>query len=210
VLLRQAGSGFPSQPTGEATLPYRALLRARPFPALALAYACALASLLVYVFAMPTLLTQSLGGSLKHFIAMQITGILTFMVAANSASALALRFGALRVSAFGGFLSTLALGALLAYAAAGGDALLPYLVLFVPVNLGLGFRGPLAFMAALDAAGGNDSRASALMLLAVMLLTGLGTLIAAPTLGDGALGLTLTAFLLAAFGLLAGRLGARG
>ena len=27
-------------------------------------------------------------------------------------------------------------------AAAGGGALLPYLVLFVPVNLGLGFRGP--------------------------------------------------------------------
>ena len=209
ALLHQAGSHFPSQPTGEATLPYGALLRARPFPALALAYACALASLLVYVFAMPTLLTESLGGTLKHFIAMQITGILTFMVAANSASALAQRFGAPRVSAFGGFLSTLALGALLAYAAAGGRALLPYLVLFVPVNLGLGFRGPLAFMAALDAAGGNDSRASALMLLTVMLLTGLGTLIAAPTLGDGARGLTLTAFLLAALGLVAGRWGAR-
>jgi DHA1 family bicyclomycin/chloramphenicol resistance-like MFS transporter len=208
-LLRQAGSRFPVLPTGEATLPYGALLRARPFPALALAYACALASLLVYVFAMPTLLTESLGGTLKHFIAMQITGILTFMVAANSASALAQRFGARRVSAFGGCLSTLALGALLAYAAAGGRALLPYLVLFVPVNLGLGFRGPLAFMAALDAAGGNDARASALMLLTVMLLTGLGTLIAAPTLGDGARGLTLTAFLLAALGLVAGRWGAR-
>ena len=207
-LLHQAGSRFPALPVGEATLPYGALLRARAFPTLALAYACALASLLVYVFAMPTLLTQSLGGSLKHFIAMQITGILTFMVAANSASTLAQRFGARRVSAFGGFLSTLALGALLAYAAAGGGALLPYLVLFVPVNLGLGFRGPLAFMAALDAAGGNDSRASALMLLTVMLLTGLGTLMAAPTLDDGPRGLTLTAFLLATLGLVAGRWGA--
>ena len=207
-LLHQAGSRFPALPMGEATLPYGALLRARAFPTLALAYACALASLLVYVFAMPTLLTQSLGGSLKHFIAMQITGILTFMVAANSASALAQRFGARRVSTFGGFLSTLALGALLAYAAAGGGALLPYLVLFVPVNLGLGFRGPLAFMAALDAAGGNDSRASALMLLTVMLLTGLGTLMAAPTLDDGPRGLTLTAFLLATLGLVAGRWGA--
>jgi DHA1 family bicyclomycin/chloramphenicol resistance-like MFS transporter len=207
-LLHQAGSRFPALPMGEATLPYGTLLQARPFPALALAYACALASLLVYVFAMPTLLTQSLGGSLKHFIAMQITGILTFMVAANSASTLAQRFGARRVSAFGGFLSTLALGALLAYAAAGGGALLPYLVLFVPVNLGLGFRGPLAFMAALDVAGGNDSRASALMLLTVMLLTGLGTLMAAPTLDDGPRGLTLTAFLLAALGLVAGRWGA--
>ena len=207
-LLHQAGSRFPALPMGEATLPYGALLRARAFPTLALAYACALASLLVYVFAMPTLLTQSLGGSLKHFIAMQITGILTFMVAANSASTLAQRFGARRVSTFGGFLSTLALGALLAYAAAGGGALLPYLVLFVPVNLGLGFRGPLAFMAALDAAGGNDSRASALMLLTVMLLTGLGTLMAAPTLDDGPRGLTLTAFLLAALGLVAGRWGA--
>jgi hypothetical protein len=96
----------------------------------------------------------------------------------------------------------------LAYAALGGDALLPYLVLFVPVNLGLGFRGPLAFMAALDAAGGNDSRASALMLLTVMLLTGLGTLLAAPTLDDGPRGLTLAAFLLAALGLFAGRGGA--
>jgi len=207
-LLHQAGSRFPALPMGEATLPYGTLLQARPFPALALAYACALASLLVYVFAMPTLLTQSLGGSLKHFIAMQITGILTFMLAANSASTLAQRFGARRVSAFGGFLSTLALGALLAYAAAGGGALLPYLVLFVPVNLGLGFRGPLAFMAALDAAGGNDSRASALMLLTVMLLTGLGTLMAAPTLDDGPRGLTLTAFLLATLGLVAGRWGA--
>ena len=207
-LLHQAGSRFPALPMGEATLPYGALLRARAFPTLALAYACALASLLVYVFAMPTLLTQSLGGSLKHFIAMQITGILTFMVAANSASTLAQRFGARRVSAFGGFLSTLALSALLAYAAAGGGALLPYLVLSVPVNLGLGFRGPLAFMAALDAAGGNDSRASALMLLTVMLLTGLGTLMAAPTLDDGPRGLTLTAFLLATLGLVAGRWGA--
>lgn len=94
--------------------------------------------------------------------------------------------GVLAAYSFGTGVGLILFGALLAYAAAGGGALLPYLVLFVPVNLGLGFRGPLAFMAALDAASGNDSRASALMLLAVMLLTGLGTLLAAPTLGDSA------------------------
>ncbi len=169
--------------------------------------ACALASLLVYVFAMPTLLTQRLGGGLSHFIGMQMAGILTFMVAANSATTLAKRFGHGRVSTFGAGLSTGALGLLCGYAALGGAKLWVYLLLFLPVNAGLGFRGPLAFFAALDAGQGNDERGSALLLLAVMVLTGGGTLLAAPTLPAGPLGLTATAFALALTGVLAGRRG---
>ncbi len=207
LLTAQAGAHLPILSAGPERLAYGELLRLPRFRALGLAYACALASLLVYVFAMPTLLTQRLGGGLSHFIGMQMAGILTFMVAANSATTLAKRFGHGRVSTFGAGLSTGALGLLCGYAALGGAKLWVYLLLFLPVNAGLGFRGPLAFFAALDAGQGNDERGSALLLLAVMVLTGGGTLLAAPTLPAGPLGLTATAFALALTGVLAGRRG---
>jgi len=93
----------------------------------------------------------------------------------------------------GSLLSAASCCALVAYALAGGRSPATVAVLFVPVNLGLGLRGPPGFMAAIAAAKGDDSRAAALVILAILLTTALGTVAAAPWVAGGLLPLALVA-----------------
>ena len=95
---------------------------------------------------------------------------------------------------------------MLSYALLGGTNALVISTLFVPVNTGLGLRGPPGFFRAVMAAQGDDARGSALVILAVLGVAAGGTIAAAPLIERGlvplatiALGLHTTAiFCLAA------------
>lgn len=50
--------------------------------------------------------------------------------------------------------------AMLVYALAGGSDITVVWLLFLPFNMGIGFRGPPGFYRALQASGGDDARAS--------------------------------------------------
>ncbi len=146
----------------------------------ALSQAFTLAGLLIFVFGAPAMITKGLGGDLGDFIIMQVTGIAFFIAGSNFAGKLSARFEPEPMILFGSTMSAAGLAGILIYALLGGTAPLMLAALFVPVNLGLGFRGPPGFYRAVVAARGDDARGSALVLVAILSTTAAGTAIAAP------------------------------
>lgn len=164
---------------------YRHLLRDRVFLRYALSQALVLGGLLVFVFGMPTVFVHALGQGMQGFVIMQMVGIATFMAAANSAGRLVDRFGAERMISTGTMLAALGGLGLLGYGLAGGRSALVIAALFVPLNTGLGLRGPPGFFHAVLAARGDDARGAALVILFILGITTAGTVIAAPWLLHG-------------------------
>lgn len=162
----------------------------------ALSQAFVLSGLLVFVFGAPAVMVRVYGGSLADFIIMQVAGITTFILAANGAGRLAMRFGAERMISFGTMLALAGAAAMLAYALAGGSAPLLITILFVPINTGLGLRGPPGFYRAVVASHGDDARGSALVILAIMAATAIGTAAVAPLIDFGLVPLAAACFLL--------------
>jgi MFS family permease len=180
VLVAAMRSRFPTPARATRTGGYGVLLRDPVFLRYALSQAFTLGGLLTFVFGAPVVITASLGGSLIDFIVMQITGIVFFAVSANFAGRLASRFGTERMILFGSALSAAGALGILVYALAGGGWPAMLAILFVPVNLGLGLRGPPGFMQAVIAAHGDDARGAALVILFILLTAAGGTAAAAP------------------------------
>ena len=172
---------------------YGLLLRNRAFLCFGLSQAFTLGGLLVLVFGAPAVMVRAMGGTLSDFVLMQVLGVGSFVIAANLAGALSARFGAVRTILTGPIVSAAGCCALLVYAAADGRSPFVMALLFVPVNLGLGLRGPPGFYQAIAAAGGDDSRAGALVVLAVLLTTAAGTALAAPWVSTGLMPLAMIA-----------------
>jgi MFS transporter, DHA1 family, multidrug resistance protein len=168
----------PARPTRAGG--YGVLLRDPVFLRYALSQAFTLGGLLTFVFGAPVVITASMGGTLIDFVIMQVTGIVFFAVSANYAGALSARFGAERMILSGSALSAAGALGILAYALAGGGWPTMLAVLFVPVNLGLGLRGPPGFMQAVIASHGDDARGAALVILFILLTAAGGTAAAAP------------------------------
>jgi predicted MFS family arabinose efflux permease len=164
---------------------YLALLSNIAFLRLALSQACTLGGLLVVVFAAPAVIVGTMNGELHDFIIMQVTGVAFFIVGANVSSRLVRRYGAGRTILGGSILSALGSCGILVYALASGTNPLALALLFIPMNLGLGFRGPPGFLHAVLASKGDDSRGAAMVILAILLITALGTAIAAPLITTG-------------------------
>ena len=181
---------------------YARLLCDPMFLRYALSQAFTLGGLLVFVFGAPAVMVGVLGGTLTDFIVMQVTGIVFFIIGANLAGRIAERAGAERTIMGGTALSAAGALGLLAYAAAGGANPLMIALLFVPLNLGLGFRGPPGFMRAMLAARGDDARGSALVILAILLTTAAGTAAVAPFITQGLLPLAIAAAAISACALL--------
>lgn len=180
VLIAAMRDRFPTPARATRTGGYGALLRDPVFLRYALSQAFTLGGLLTFVFGAPVVITVSMGGTLVHFIAMQVTGIVFFAVSANYAGRLATRFGTERMILSGSALSAAGALGILAYALAGGNWPPMLAILFVPVNLGLGLRGPPGFMQAVIAAHGDDARGAALVILFILLAAAGGTAAAAP------------------------------
>jgi DHA1 family bicyclomycin/chloramphenicol resistance-like MFS transporter len=181
---------------------YRRLLIDPVYLRYALSHAFTLGGLLVFVFGAPAVLVRSFGGSVSDFITMQITGIATFILCANLTGNLSAKFGAERMIALGSALAMASAGAMLAYGFAGGTSAGIVIALFVPINSGLGLRGPPGFYRAIAASRGDDARAGALTLLFIMAVSGGGTALVAPFITQGLLPLAAATFVLQMMALL--------
>jgi MFS family permease len=185
VLVAAMRDRFPKAMRATRAGGYGALLRDPVFLRYALSQAFTLGGLLTFVFGAPVVIVSAMGGTLTHFIIMQISGIVFFAVSANYAGKLAARFGTERMILLGSVLSAAGALGILGYALAGGAWPLMLAVLFVPVNLGLGLRGPPGFMQAVIAAHGDDARGAALVILFILLTAAGGTAAAAPFIMAG-------------------------
>jgi len=159
----------------------------------AVSHALVLGGLLVFVFAAPAMLVRALGGSLTDFIVMQVCGIVTFILAANATGRLTMTFGPEKLIMFGTALAAAGAAAMLIYGLMGGVAPLVITALFVPINTGLGLRGPPGFFRAIVASHGDDARGSALVILAIMIATAAGTAAVAPFIEGGLVPVALAA-----------------
>jgi len=177
---------------------YLTLFANIPFLRHGLSQACTLAGLLVFVFGLPAVFTKAFGRPLTDFVTLQVIGIGLFIVAANSSSRIARRIGVERLIMIGAAMAALGTFAVLLYALAGGRNTAVITFLFIFVNVGLGLRGPTGFFAALAAAGGNESRGAAVVLVTTFLVVGAGTAIAAPYVASGLWRLTAVSLVISA------------
>ncbi|HWM48683.1 MAG TPA: MFS transporter [Xanthobacteraceae bacterium] len=168
----------------------------------ALSQGFALGGLLTFVFGMPAVFVHALGGRLTDFIVMQVCGIATFMTCANLAGLAAQRFGTERMIALGTAIAALGAAAILAYALGRSADALMVALLWVPVNVGFGLRGPPGFFRAVVAAHGDDARGAALVILAILAIAGAGTALAAPFIAQGLAPLAAVALALHALAVL--------
>jgi len=180
---------------------YRPLLRNAAFLRQALSHAFTLGALLIIVFGAPTVFVTVLGGTLADFVLLQILGISTFAVASNLTGRLVAQFGAERLILAGTGLTAAGTFAILAYALAGGADPRVVAGLFVPVNVGLGLRGPPGFHAAIVAAD-DDARGAALLVVAILLTAAIGTAAVAPFITLGLVAIAGGAALLSTAGVL--------
>lgn len=170
---------------------YRSLLVNRRFMAYALSHAFTLGGLLIFVFGAPTVMTVAMGGELSDFVIMQVTGIAFFVIAANNTERIVGRFGVEGAIFGGSAISATGSVLVLAYALGGGRLHEVIWVLFVFVNFGLGVRGPPGFFRAIESAGENDARGSALVVLFILLTAAVGTAVVAPFIEVGLVPLSL-------------------
>lgn len=169
---------------------FTVLLRDPVFMRYAMSQALVLGGLLVFVFGMPTVFVRVNGGTLTDFIVMQVCGVTTFIIAANSATKAVDRFGAERVIATGTWLSAAGATGQFLYALSGGTSVLVITALFIPVNSGLGLRGPPGFFRAILASHGDDARGSGLVILFLLAASAIGTALVSPWIEEGTIPIT--------------------
>ncbi|WP_165949183.1 MFS transporter [Kribbella turkmenica] len=169
---------------------FAALLRKGMFLRLALSQALTLGGLLVFVFGAPAVIEHNLGGGIGHYLALQGIGVFMFIIAANLSSILTRRYGARPVIVAGSLLAASGGAGLVVFALAGGSEPLLLIPLWLPVSIGLGLRGPAAFMEALDVAA-DDERGAAVILLLHTTLAAAGNAVVAMFLESGLIALTI-------------------
>lgn len=164
---------------------YGSLLKNREFMRHTLAHACTLGGLLIFVFGAPTVIIRSMGGGLSDFVIMQLIGITLFILSANGTHWFVDKFGRENIIKFGSTLTAFGCLAILIYGLSGFNNPKALWLLFIPVNLGLGLRGPPGFHKAVAAADDNDARGAAILILAILGVAAIGTSIGAAFIQEG-------------------------
>ena len=164
---------------------YLSLFSNREFLRQGLSHACTLGGLLIFVFGAPTVITISMNGSLSTFVIMQLIGISLFVVSANLSGQFVARFGHENMILFGSILTAMGCILIALFAIFGNNDPTWLWLLFAPVNLGLGLRGPSGFYQAVVASGSNDSRGAALLILFILGVAAIGTAVVSPFISLG-------------------------
>jgi predicted MFS family arabinose efflux permease len=164
---------------------YRALLVNAAFLKQAIGYALVLGGLIVFVFAAPAMIVNTMGGTVTNFVVLQVIGISTFIASANLSGSLMTRFGADTLILAGTLLAFASGLGFLLYALAGGNSPWWLIPIWLPMNIGMGLRGPAGYVAAIKAAGSNDARASAVVSVFATGVMAAGTAAVAPFLAYG-------------------------
>ncbi|MDR2326868.1 MAG: MFS transporter [Acidovorax sp.] len=179
--------GLPREATAVAGTQgsYRQLLGDRVYLRYALSHALVLGGLLTFVLGAPTVLIATMDATLNDFIVMQVVNVSSFIVAANLTTRVSARLGVERVILWGTLLMAASALAMLGYGLLGGKDARLLALLFLPMGIGLGLRAPPGFYRGIVASGSNHARGAALMVFLTLILTTLGTVVAAPVITSG-------------------------
>ncbi|MFC3229326.1 MFS transporter [Marinibaculum pumilum] len=175
---------------------YARLLRRPAFLRYAWSQAFTLGGVLVFVFGAPAVIVHAMDGSVADFAWMQAVGVGCFILASNATGFAVERWGAEAVIWSGSLIAALGAAGILLFALfAAGDSFW-LVLLFAPVNAGLGLRGPPGFLQAIIAGEGDDDRAASLTVLAILAVAAVATALVAPWIAAGLPLLAGAAFLL--------------
>jgi MFS transporter, DHA1 family, multidrug resistance protein len=174
---------------------YRVILRNGRFARLALSHALCIGALLTFVASAPQLVRNALQLDASAFAVLQLVGVGSFIVMASQSARIATRLGAARAVHLGAGLQVLLCAALLAGALVGRMPFWSVLLFWSGFCGALAVRGPPAFSDALAVPAAQIGRASAMLVLALLVIGALGTQLVAPFM-DGASAAPLAAGML--------------
>lgn len=164
---------------------YRDILGNGRFTRLALSHALCFGALLTFVASAPQLLHQVLGLPGSHFALLQVLGVLSFMAAASQSGRISQRLGPLRAVRLGGALHLGLCGGLLALSLVGPPPFAVVALFWTGFTAAMAVRGPPAFGLALQVPPAQMGRASAMLVLLLLLAGAAGTQGVAPFLSGG-------------------------
>lgn len=174
---------------------YRVILRNGRFARLALSHALCIGALLTFVASAPQLVRNALQLDASAFAVLQLVGVGSFIVMASQSARIATRLGAARAVHLGAGLQVLLCAALLAGALVGRMPFWSVLLFWSGFCGALAVRGPPAFSDALAVPAAQIGRASAMLVLTLLVIGALGTQLVAPFM-DGASAAPLAAGML--------------
>ena len=175
----------PSKDTARGKGSYWRLIGSPVFLRYGLSQALVVGGLLVFVFGAPAVIVNAMGGTMMHFITMQVVGISCFIVASNITGSFVKRFGPEPMINFGTGMASTGAVLVLLFALFGDGNPIWLTPIFILVNAGLGFRGPPGFLRAIMAGNGDDDRASSLTILGMFAIAALGTAAVSPFIEVG-------------------------
>ena len=162
---------------------YASILSNGRYARLAVSHALSMGALLTFIASAPQMLTHAYARGPSAFAALQVIGVAAFMIMASQAGRISARIGARRAVQLG---SVVQLASCLVMLALGQIIELPFgaFAMFWFLFCGaLAVRGPSAFSEALTLPPSQLGRASAMMVLLILLAGAIGTQLVAPFLG---------------------------
>jgi DHA1 family bicyclomycin/chloramphenicol resistance-like MFS transporter len=169
---------------------YASILANRRFARLALSHALSMGALLTFIASAPQLMINSLGLGTSAFATLQVISVIAFALTATQSGRISAKLGAPRAVQLGAWIQ---LGLCATLLALGLFVALPfavYAVFWPAFCAALAIRGPSAFSEALKVPASQLGRASAVMVLAILLAGAIGTQVVAPFMdGRSATGL---------------------
>lgn len=172
---------------------YLTLFKNAQFRRLTLSRALQLGGLVGYMLAAPNIFVNVLGYDMRDFIIVQASAIVAFVITTNVAAHVDRRFGLERIMRAAVWLGTLTAIVFLIYALCGGIALWAIWLAGVLMNTGFGLMGNISFFLAIKSGEGDDTRASALAVLCVLLAIAGATAACAPFLQYGLISMGIVA-----------------
>jgi MFS transporter, DHA1 family, multidrug resistance protein len=174
---------------------HASILRNRRYLRLALSHALSVGALLAFVASAPQLMVNALDRGPTAFAILQVVGVAGFMVLATQSGRVSQRIGPSRAVQWGAAAQVLLCAALLAVNLFSALSFVSVTIFWCAFCAALAIRGPAAFSQALAVPPAQMGRASAMLVLAMLLAGALGTQIVAPFM-DGRSGAPLATALL--------------
>ncbi len=162
---------------------YRAILANRKFRRLASSHALSVGALITFVASAPQLMVNALGLGPSAFSALQVLGVASFIIMASQSGRISKRLGMASAIQFGAWMQALLCAAMLLIGLILPLSFAGVAIFWCGFCSALAIRGPATFSEVLNLPPAQMGRASAMLVLSVLVAGACGTQSAAPFMG---------------------------